>query len=85
MSPETWVVPWALRTWALLFVLVLGVELYALWWQSRRGNGAQRATLTSYVRAYFGIGDRRLKRRGRPAVMAVFLVWLLGHFMQWWP
>lgn len=34
--------------------------------------------------ADFGVGDKRLKRRGRPAVMVAFLVWLTGHFMGWW-
>lgn len=79
----TWTVPWAMWTWGLLFALVILFEVVTLVWNELYGDG-RRANLTAYVRAYFGIGDRQLKRRGRPAVMVAFLVWLTGHFMGWW-
>lgn len=79
-----WTVDWAIKGWAIIFLAVIVFEIYTLWWNKKHGNG-RRANLTAYVRAYFGIGDRRLKRRGRPAVMVAFLVWLLGHFLEWWP
>lgn len=76
-----WVVPWAMWVWAALFAAIIVFELFTLWWNNARGDGAQRANLTAYVRAYIGVGDRRLKRRARPVVVILFLGWLLLHFL----
>jgi len=76
-----WVVDWAAWIWGATFLFILVFEIYTLIWNNKRGDGKQRANLTAYVRAYFGVGDRRLKRSGRPWVMAAFLVWLLLHFL----
>ena len=81
MNEQAWVVPWAAWGWAVIFAAVIVFELFTLWWNRKRGDGEQRANLTAYVRAYFGVGDRRLKRRGRPIVMVLFLGWLLLHFL----
>lgn len=76
-----WVVPWAMWVWAAIFAAVILFELFTLWWNNARGDGRERANLTAYVRAYFGIGDRKLRRRGRPIVMVLFLGWLILHFL----
>jgi hypothetical protein len=80
----TWVVPWAAWIWGGLFAAILVFELFTLKWNKAHHDG-QRANLTAYVRAYFGIGDRRLKRSARPWIMVVFLGWLLLHFLGWIP
>lgn len=81
MNPSDWTVPWAMWVWGGLFAAVIVFEIITLVWNNLYGDGTQRANLTAYVRAYFGIGDRRLKRRGRPVVMVLFLGWLILHFL----
>lgn len=78
-----WVVPWAAWVWGGLFAAVLAFEIFTLYWNKE--HRGKRANLTAYVRAYFGVGDRRLKRSGRPWIMVAFLGWLLLHFLGWIP
>jgi hypothetical protein len=78
-----WTVPWAMYVWGGLFAAVLVFEIFTLYWNKE--HKGKRANLTAYVRAYFGVGDRRLKRSGRPWIMVAFLGWLLLHFLGWIP
>lgn len=76
-----WVVPWAAWGWGIIFAAVIVFELWTMYWNRKYGDGRQRANLTAYARAYFGVGDRRLKRSGRPWIMVAFLGWLILHFL----
>lgn len=66
--------------WGALFAAVLVFEMITLYLNRKADDGTRR-NLTAYVQAYFGIGNRRLKRSARPWIMAVFLGWLLLHFL----
>jgi hypothetical protein len=79
---DEWVVPWAAWIWGWLFAAVLVFEIFTLYWNNKYGDGTQRANLTAYTKAFFGIGDRRLRRRLPRWVMVVFLLWLLLHFLE---
>lgn len=81
MNDTAWVVPWAAWGWGLLFAAVLVFELWTLYWNSKYGDGQQRANLTAYVTALIGVGKRRLNRRMSKWIMVAFLGWLILHFL----
>jgi hypothetical protein len=77
---EEWIVPWALWVWAALFGAIIVFELITLY-MNRKADDGTRRNLTAYVRAWLGVGDRRLTRKGPRWVAVVFLTWLLLHFL----
>lgn len=78
-----WYPPWALYAWGGLFLGVLVLELVSLWWNnSKRAEPGQRANLTAFVQAFFGIGERRLKYSMPRWIMVAFLAWLVIHFLD---
>jgi hypothetical protein len=81
MIDTSWTVPWSMYVWGALFAAVLVFEIITLYLNRKADDGTRR-NLTAYVRAFFGVGDRRLRRQGPKWLMVVFLVWLLLHFLE---
>jgi hypothetical protein len=83
MSDEqAWVSVPHMLGWAALFAVMLGYELYTIFWN--RNHPGKRANLTAYVMAFFGTGRRRLKYQAGSAILIAVFVFFLGHFMGWW-
>lgn len=78
-----WFPAWSMWVWASLFGAVLVFELVTIYWNnSKHAKPGQRANLTAFVQAFFGIGDRRLKFSLPAWIMVAFLGWLIVHFLD---
>ena len=77
-----WVTPWAMYGWGVLFLAVLIFELVTIAFNNTERGKGKRANLTAYVRAFFGIGERRLKYSMPRWILIGFMVWLLLHFLE---
>jgi hypothetical protein len=77
-----WAVGWAMIVWGALFAIMVGFEIYTLYWNKK--NPGKRANLTAYVSAFFRAGKRRLKYSVGPAILIALFLYFLGHFLEWW-